>query len=184
MLRGSAPIVRLRQAVTRLARDRRGVSAVEFAMILPLMLTFYLGTVEVTQGINIYRKVEVATRAAADLTTRLAQIDTTEMGNVLNAAKTMLVPYPTEPLSVTVSSVDIDSDGKAKVVWSRSLQGTPREKTEVPVPPALKVPNTSLIWAEVKYDYKPTIGYVISGTIKLSDNIYMRPRLSDKVSWK
>ena len=35
----------------RLLRDKRGVSAVEFAMLLPLMVTLYLGGVEVSQAI-------------------------------------------------------------------------------------------------------------------------------------
>ena len=32
------------------------------------------------------------------------------------------------------------------------------------------------------YSYKPAIGYVITGTLNLSDQIYMRPRLSDTVT--
>ena len=43
-------------------------------------------------------------------------------------------------------------------------------------------PNTSLIWSEVQYTYMPTIGYVITGTLNLKDQIYMRPRLSDTVA--
>jgi len=38
------------QLFARFAQDRRGVSAVEFAMLLPLMITLYLGAVEVSQG--------------------------------------------------------------------------------------------------------------------------------------
>ena len=45
------------ERLRRLASDQRGVSAVEFAMLLPLMLTLYLGGVEVSQGISIDRKV-------------------------------------------------------------------------------------------------------------------------------
>ena len=33
----------------------------------------------------------------------------------------------------------------------------------------------------MSYTYKPTIGYVVTGTLNLSDQIYMRPRLSDNV---
>jgi hypothetical protein len=33
----------------------------------------------------------------------------------------------------------------------------------------------------VQYTYKPVIGYVISGTLTLKDQIYMRPRLSEDV---
>ena len=47
------------------------------------------------------------------------------------------------------------------------------------LPAALNVANSSLIWSEVQYAYTPTIGYVISGTLTLKDQIYMRPRLSD-----
>ena len=47
------------------------------------------------------------------------------------------------------------------------------------LPAALNVANTSLIWSEVQYTYKPTIGYVVTGTLTLKDQIYMRPRLSD-----
>ena len=39
-----------------------------------------------------------------------------------------------------------------------------------------------LIWSEVAYNYKPTIGYVITGTLNLSDQIWMRPRLSETVT--
>ena len=44
------------------------------------------------------------------------------------------------------------------------------------------VASTSLIWSEVQYSYTPTIGYVITGTLTLKDQIYMRPRLSDSVT--
>jgi hypothetical protein len=39
-----------------------------------------------------------------------------------------------------------------------------------------------LIWSEVQYTYKPVIGYVITNTLTLKDQIYMRPRLSDSVT--
>ena len=71
----------------------------------------------------------------------------------------------------------------ATVDWSDSLNGTARSQgSTVTLPTALVVPNTSLIWAEVQYSYKPAIGYVVSGTLTLKDQIYMRPRLSDQVT--
>jgi hypothetical protein len=35
-----------------------------------------------------------------------------------------------------------------------------------------------LIFAEASYDYKPTIGYTITGTLTLADRMYMSPRIS------
>ena len=82
-----------------------------------------------------------------------------------------------------MSSVRIDATGKAAIDWSDTLNGTARSKgSTVTLPAALNVANSYLIWSEVQYSYKPVIGYVVSGTLTLKDQIYMRPRLSDSVT--
>ena len=169
--------------ISRLAGDERGVSAVEFAMLLPLMLTLYLGSVEVSQGISADRKVTLTARTIADLVAQVTSINNTEMNNSLNAATAVMTPYPTSNLKLVVTSVKIDAEGKATVDWSDAKNGAARAKgSSVTVPTALNMPNSSLIWSEVQYTYTPTIGYVISGTLMLKDQIYMRPRLSDSVT--
>ena len=52
----------IERRVRGLASDERGVSAVEFAMLLPLMLTLYLGAVEVSQGVGADRKATLTAR--------------------------------------------------------------------------------------------------------------------------
>jgi Flp pilus assembly protein TadG len=165
-----------------LARDDRGVSAVEFAMMLPLMLTLYLGAVELSQGVGADRKVTLTARTVADLVSQTASINNADMTNSLNAAAAVMAPYPISNLKVTVSSVQIDSSGKATIVWSDTLNGAARAaNSSVTLPTALVVPNTWLIWSEVQYSYKPTIGYVVSGTLTLKDQSFMTPRLSADV---
>ncbi len=65
----------LSQRVTRFRHDERGVSAVEFAMLLPLMITLYLGTVEISQGVGIDRKVTLTTRTVADLASQVSSME-------------------------------------------------------------------------------------------------------------
>ena len=68
-------------------------------------------------------------------------------------------------------------------MWSKTKNGTARAPNSVvTLDNALKTANTSLIWAESQYGYTPTMGYVITGTLQLKDQIYMRPRLSDAVT--
>lgn len=166
----------------RLVSDQRGVSAVEFAMLLPLMLTLYLGTVELSQGIGADRKLTLTARTVADLVSQVTSVNNAGMTNSLNAAAAVMAPYPSTNLKVTVSSVRIDKDGKATIDWSDTLNGTARAKgSTVTLPAALATPDSTLIWAEVQYAYKPTVGYLISGTLTLKDQIYMRPRQSDDV---
>ncbi len=167
----------------RLVGDERGVSAVEFAMLLPLMLSLYLGAVELSQGIGADRKVTLTARTIGDLVSQVSSINTADMNNALAAASSVMVPYPVANLKVTVSSIKIDANGVATVDWSDALNTTARTKgSAVTLPAALKVPSTWLIWSEVQYTYKPVVGYVVSGTLTLKDHIYMRPRLSDSVT--
>jgi Flp pilus assembly protein TadG len=169
----------LSQHLLRLGRDERGVSAVEFAMLLPLMITLYLGAVEISQAVGIDRKVTLTTRTVADLASQVSNISDADMSNLLNASAAVVAPYETSKLKVTVSRVDVDANGAAKVVWSDTLGGSARAVgSGVTLPAALGVPSTSLIWSEVSYSYTPTIGYVVTGTLNLSDQLFMRPRLS------
>jgi Flp pilus assembly protein TadG len=179
----------LSRRVSSLRRDQRGVSAVEFAMLLPLMITLWLGCEEVSKAVAIQRKVTIAARTVADLSAQVSSINNGDMLNVLKSAKAILTPYSPSHLSVTVSAVDIDANGNAMVAWSNSLTGDGNELGAghgvggaASIPEALKVPNSQLIWGEVNYSYTPTIGYVLTGgPYPLSDQIYMRPRLSEKV---
>jgi Flp pilus assembly protein TadG len=170
------------QRVASFARDHRGVSAVEFAMLLPLMVTLYLGTVEVSQGVAIDRKVTLTTRTVADLASQVSSINNADMANLLAATAAVIAPFDQSKLRVIVSAVTIDGSGNATIAWSDTLNGTKRTVgSSAPVPSALKTNNSSLIWSEVSYGYTPVIGYVITGTLNLTDQIYMRPRLSGTV---
>ena len=177
----TAPLLRLAR---RFAKDSEGVSAVEFALLLPLMLTLYFGAVEVSQGVTIDRKVTLTTRTVADLVTQVSSLNTTDMNNVLEASTAVMAPFPTAVLKIVLSCVRTNSSGVSKVGWSVTKNGTARgTNTTVTLPAALLVNETTLIWAEVSYAYKPTIGYVVTGTLTLNDQMYMRPRISDTVGY-
>src|ERR1039458_8951565 len=56
------------QPFRRFGRDRRGVSAVEFAFIAPMMIGLYLGCVEISSGVAADREVSLIAGALANLT--------------------------------------------------------------------------------------------------------------------
>lgn len=175
---------RLARPFAGLVSDQRGVSAVEFAMLLPLMLTLYLGAVEISQGIGADRKVTLTARTVADLASQSSNMSTSDMTNSLNAATAVIAPFSDANLAATVSQIKIDANSRATIDWSVTKNGTARSKgSSVTLPTALVVPNSCLVWSEVQYTYKPTIGYVVTGTLTLKDQIYMRPRLSDCVTY-
>jgi Flp pilus assembly protein TadG len=182
-LTGLTRLTGLQHRLASFRGDQRGVSAVEFAMLLPLMVTLYLGAVEISQGVSINRKVTLTARTVADLASQVSSISSTDMTNLLNASAAVVSPFPTNQLKVTVSAVSIDNNSIAKISWSCTLNGTKRAvNSTVTLPTALNVANSQLIWSEVSYNYVPTIGYVVTGALNLTDQIYMRPRLSDTVT--
>ncbi|GGE33116.1 hypothetical protein GCM10007276_08000 [Agaricicola taiwanensis] len=165
---------------SRFARDARGVSAVEFALVLPFMLILYLGGIEISQAVAINRKVTLVSRVVSDLVAQSSEdITVAELNAIFAAADAIMAPYPVENLGVTVSSVAIDGSQNGSVTWSRQRNSTERGAGEpITFPsPAMAVANTSLIMAEAKYRYVPTFGSAYIDPINLSETIYMRPRL-------
>jgi Flp pilus assembly protein TadG len=162
------------QAFRRFKRNRRGVSAVEFAFIAPLMIGLYLGCVEISDGVGADRKVSLTAGALANLPAQVATITIAEMTNILDASSAIITPYATGNLKMTISCLSIDANKNVKVKWSVTRNGTAEAGT-MTIPPALQVPG-ALIYSEVSYACTPVVGYTISGTLTLSDHMYMSPR--------
>lgn len=181
----TALVRRLSGRLGHFAGERRGLAALEFALLLPMLITLFLGSVEVTTGVAIQRKVTLTARALADLSSQFTSIANADMSNILNASGDIIVPYAAANLQAVVSELSIDGQGQATVVWSDTLNGTARSVgSVVNVPSSLATANTYLILGEAAYSYNPTYGYVMTGTVSLSDQIYMRPRQSSSVARK
>jgi Flp pilus assembly protein TadG len=137
-----------------------GVAAVEFALILPVMVVIYLGMVELTIGINTHRKLALLTRSLADLSSRTATMTDAAIGNVFNAARAVMQPYDTTNLAMTVTSVTVDpTNGTGTVAWScrtaNSIVHAP--DSSYTVPDGFKDAQ-SFILIETALDYFPMFG--------------------------
>ena len=175
-------------ALRGFCRDRRGASAIEFALLAPLMLGLYIGCVEISEGIAADRKVTLTAGALANLSAQATTISIADMQNILAASTAIMSPY-TGTTAAKVSCLKINADSVAKVTWGVASTGvTPRAEGDVvTIPVNLAVPNSSLIFSEVSYQYIPVTGFIpsfsrISNTgITLSDVMYMSPRITPPV---
>jgi Flp pilus assembly protein TadG len=173
----------------RLLRDRRGVSAVEFAIALPVMLLLYMMAFLLADMASCNRKVTITARAIADMATRYSALSTStsatnSVATILAASEQVLTPYSTGDAMVRVSEVCALSTSATtvQVIWSQAQNGT-----------ALTVGNTFTvgsglftaggcqILSEVQYTYAPVIGLSSMTSLPLYDSIYMSPRLSTSI---
>jgi Flp pilus assembly protein TadG len=163
----------------RFAGSTRGVAAVEFAMIMPVLAVMFLASFDGGRAIAIYMKVRAATYTVDAITNQYQTIHDSDIQTILGATTAVLAPYSSSPAGVTVSQIKIDpNNGNATVDWSDTQGGTAHAiGSPITVPTTLAVKGSYLIFGEVSYKYTPMFGYFGSNTaINLSDNLYVIPR--------
>ncbi len=157
-------------------RDRKGLSAIEFAILAPVMISFYFGGVEISDVMTVDRRVTTVASATADIVAQATQIDNSDIQDVFTAASSIMQPYNGAGIQIVVSSV-ADNNGVATVLWSDGFQTTPRGVgSTVTLPSGLLTPGGSVVMAEVTYVYdSPFADFYIINPV-LTDTFYLKPR--------
>jgi Flp pilus assembly protein TadG len=169
-------LARLFRPFDRMRGDASGVAAIEFALILPLMLALYLGGNEFGHAFTLKRKISHTTSAIADLVTQSRKITDADMENILDAAEEILWPYEAAP-RIVVTLIAIDEDSAATVVWSDARNDTALTPGDpIEVPDTIKTADTYLLSTEVHVSHTPALGYMLTGTLDLTDHFFLRPR--------
>lgn len=167
-----------------LIRDRRGVSAVEFALLAPVMVAFYFGLSEFCQAYMAQKRMNHVASVIADLVSQDDQITTTEMNDIFGVSRTLMAPFPTARLTQRVSSVTVNSSGQARVDWSRGSGVAARATSSTVTLPANLVANgESVIMSEVVYDYDSPVDYLMPGLTRFTQTYYLRPRRVDRITF-
>ena len=174
-------------------RDRGGVAAIEFAMIVPIMVMLFFGTVEFSQALTADRRVAQMASTTADLVAQYDTLSVAQVCNIFKISKSLLLPYPTSDLTISVTNLQKTGTGTPAGSWSEDLgcsgsgpyQGA--YSTAVPaglLPDQTAGTSTCVVMAEVKYTFKPTIGYFLSPTagVPLAEKFYLKPRKSTCVT--
>jgi Flp pilus assembly protein TadG len=170
----------------RAMRNASGVVAIEFALIIPVMLTLYFGTLETTNAMTAARRVTNVAQSAADLTAQAASLSTSDINDIFAASSAILAPFPTNAVKITISSVvaNASSATNTKVSWSKAYGGASARSTNssVTLPTGLTTAGSSVIMVEVTYTYTSPIATFITGPITMREVAYLKPRRSIEVA--
>ena len=180
----------------RFIASTRGVVAIEFAAILPVLLIILLTTFDGGCAIAVYMKVRSATYILASVTNQYSTalpIQSANMTGIMNATTAVLAPYSNTPLTAVISELKITATKAttATVRWSAAQNGTALASgATVNLPTGISASTNTcgtypcyLILAQVSYTYTPVFGYFASGGITLSDTAYATPRSSQCVPY-
>ncbi|CDX61863.1 conserved hypothetical protein [Mesorhizobium plurifarium] len=185
----------------RFGRDRRGVAAVEFAFIVPVLLIMYFITMEASQAIETSKKVSRIGSMVADLVTQQQTVVKANLDAIMKIGGTTLLPYNRSAPSIIITAIQMSDEAspRATVAWSRKLVGTTysadaKVGDPVTVPATLNIRNTFLIRVESDLGYTPVIMWdkdnkdqkalgLLStfSDINMSETYYLRPRRSPTI---
>lgn len=169
----------------RLARDCSGQALVEAAVIFPILIGLFLGVSEFSQAFTVKRRLETVASTAADLVARTQSVSTADLTGIKSMLDEIIKPYPNTTFGVIITSVVADDTNTTRVAWSYA-QGSGVSAhttgTAMALPAGLTEPNSSIIFAEVKYIFRSTLSNMIAGDVPFSAEAYMRPRLSPQVA--
>ncbi len=178
----------------RFARDRRGVAAVEFAIVVPLMLALYFLTMEVSQAIDSSRKVGRIASQIADLVAQQEVTSPGELDAIMKISQPLLQPYTRSEADITVTAIRVTDDNvpTARVVWSRKYADgdyAPAlpEGAVVAIPRKLMARGSFLIRSEVDLQYWPILAWSAEGMemlgvadtffpMEMGERYYLQPR--------
>ena len=190
---------------TRLRESEQGAAIVEFALVVPVLITVYFGVVVTTAGFDLNRKVTLAARAAADLTARAQTMTCADVTSNVGAAATILQPYSAAGLTVSLANVVVTNTGtsgspnlQARVQWSqaRKVANASGAQTQAslpagwalnsivqPIPSGFAVAGTSFVMAKVDHSYSPALATNLLGTVNLSQSFNWPARNATPSSW-
>jgi len=167
----------------KLGGDRRGVSAVEFALIAPAMIASYFGMAEITEALLAERRAGHAASAIGDLVAQSSSVSSSDLTDIFAIAQTIMKPYDTSSLKMRVSSVTADSGGVPKVDWSSAsgMTALTTGATVTGVPTGIVAAGQSVVMSEISYAYDSPVDFMVPNAITFTRKFYLRPRKSDKV---
>ena len=178
---------KFRFLVSRLIPDRSGIAAVEFAMVVPILITLFLGCYEVTDYVRATMRTDQVAQSVAALVARQTSVShaTTGAGSITDycyASQAVIAPYYPANLTVKIASYTM-SGGSSTRDWgftcppNNTSYGASGFDPGAPPAGLLVVNGDSVIIVTASYSWAaPDGGLFLHLTRTATETAYARPR--------
>jgi Flp pilus assembly protein TadG len=181
---------RMLACLTKLRSDRQGISAIEFALILPLILVLLAGTFDIGQALMVDRRMDQISGTAADLTSQQSSWTTSKLDAIITGTASIIEPFGTTNLTIVVAAISIDSSNNQTVAWSRAYKTTAwtaGATSPVTISSTVTTSGVQMIVARTTYTLQtPFASFLkpITGSLSYSftRTTMSRPRNSDTIT--
>jgi len=185
-----------RSLYLRFLLARKGVAAIEFALIAPVLILIYIGLAELGLGMMASRRTSHLGATIGDLVSQSESVTTANLNDIFDIGTSILEPFEAgNNLQLRVSCVRmISTDTKAHVYWSdaRNWQGAAYQEiidgttgTVITDITTDQLPvNENVIMTEVKYQYQAPVTKFLPSPVTFSFRFFHHPRSAGMVERK
>lgn len=163
----------------KLIRNQGGTALIEFALILPIMTSLFLGVFEVTRYVAADMRLANAAQVMADMVAQQSSVSDTSssMTDFCNGSQDAMYPLSGSSLKVAVASVTHYSSGTSQD-WSDVTCNAATAISNSTSLASTLVPNVndSVIIVQATYAYTSPISYVLKASYTLTQTVFARPR--------
>ncbi len=180
----------MRRLILRAWRETGGVSAMEFALILPILAALIAGTIEYGRMILLSQKLQNGTFILADLAARDKTLTPGQIDSMFLALGNIIQPFDfAGPGTAIVTGIEIAESGEPVINWQRAGGGSLVAVSRIGATGAVAelpevltfVAGETLIVSEVFYDFEPVFGLTARPQL-LHKVAYVKPRLGTLTS--
>ena len=176
------------------ASDRSGVVAIEFALVLPIMLIIFFGSYEAANLVLAYMKLEDAAETAADLVAQATIATTwqsTDFTGFTNAVEQVLSPLPTSGTHLKIAYASVTySTGSPVIDWhyefnsatALTIANISSNQNLANLGNETNGSTDSVIVVQLTYAYTSSSSHVLDSSYTLSEIAFNRPRYTNCVA--
>ncbi|MCB1555717.1 MAG: pilus assembly protein [Alphaproteobacteria bacterium] len=155
--------------------DEKGVSAIEFALVFPVLLLLLLGSFDIGRAILVDQKLIVSSQVVADLVARVDSLDDDMLNEAVRAGELVIEPYDLNNFSLAIISAEFDDSDSPQLVWSE-VQGMQDVPDVLDRANGLGTVGEGVVIVVVRYNFEPSFSVFSVDGFEMQEVAFARGR--------